>query len=159
MCLRGQAVASVYALLNPVGIIPALFTASFDALSCARWHLLIETPAGLPSAVQKQNEEAGCFQPASRQLPLEWANVLRLPPLRSFGDFKFHGLTLLQTLKTTRLDRRKMHEHVLARLAADKAVAFGVVKPLYCSLFHDVAGIPFNRFVLEIDSEVLAAGY
>jgi hypothetical protein len=29
-----------------------------------------------------------------------------------------------------------MHEDILARLAADKAVAFGVVKPLYCSLFH-----------------------
>jgi hypothetical protein len=26
-------------------------------------------------------------------------------------------------------------------------------------LFHDVAGIPFDRFVLERDSEVLAAGY
>ena len=96
---------------------------------------------------------------ASRQLQLEWANVFRLPPLRSFGDFEFHGLTLLQALKPTRLDRRKMHENVLARLTADKAVAFGVVKPLYCSLFHDVAGIPFDRFVLERDSEVLAAGY
>jgi hypothetical protein len=96
---------------------------------------------------------------ASRQLQLEWANVFRLPPLRSFGDFEFHGLTLLQALKPTCLDRRKMHENVLARLTADKAVAFGVVKPLYCSLFHDVAGIPFDRFVLERDSEVLAAGY
>jgi hypothetical protein len=29
-----------------------------------------------------------------------------------------------------------MHKHILARLAADKAVALGVVEPLYCSLFH-----------------------
>ena len=108
-----------------------------------------------------QRNEKGRLFPArpSRQLQLEWANVLRLPPLRSFGDFEFHGLTLLQALKPARLDRRKMHENVLARLAADEAVAFGVVKPLYCSLFHDVAGIPFDRFVLERDSEVLAAGY
>jgi len=52
-----------------------------------------------------------------------------------------------------------MHENILARLAANEAVAFGVVKLLYRSLFHDVAGVPFNRFVLERDSEVLAAGY
>jgi hypothetical protein len=29
-----------------------------------------------------------------------------------------------------------MHENVFARLAADKAVALGVVEPLNCSLFH-----------------------
>jgi hypothetical protein len=29
-----------------------------------------------------------------------------------------------------------MHENVFARLAADKAVALGVIEPLYCSLFH-----------------------
>jgi hypothetical protein len=29
-----------------------------------------------------------------------------------------------------------MHEDILSRLAADKAVAFGVIKPLYCSCFH-----------------------
>jgi hypothetical protein len=29
-----------------------------------------------------------------------------------------------------------MHEDILAILTADEAIAFGVVKPLYCSLFH-----------------------
>jgi hypothetical protein len=29
-----------------------------------------------------------------------------------------------------------MHEDILSSLTADEAVAFGVVKPLYCSLFH-----------------------
>jgi hypothetical protein len=29
-----------------------------------------------------------------------------------------------------------MHEDIFSILAADKAVAFGIVEPLYCSLFH-----------------------
>jgi hypothetical protein len=51
-----------------------------------------------------------------------------------------------------------MHENVLASLPADEAVALGVVKPLYCSLFcHFVACILFRLFTLD-DSEVLRAG-
>jgi hypothetical protein len=29
-----------------------------------------------------------------------------------------------------------VYEHVLAVLAADETITFGVVKPLYCSCFH-----------------------
>jgi hypothetical protein len=29
-----------------------------------------------------------------------------------------------------------MHKYILSILTADEAIAFGVVKPLYCSLFH-----------------------
>jgi hypothetical protein len=32
-----------------------------------------------------------------------------------------------------------VNENVLAILAADKTIALGIVKPLYCSGFHDVA--------------------
>jgi hypothetical protein len=32
-----------------------------------------------------------------------------------------------------------MHEDILAVLAADESIALGVVKPLHCSCFHDVA--------------------
>jgi hypothetical protein len=43
-----------------------------------------------------------------------------------------------------------MHKYVLAILTADKAVAFGVIEPLYCSLFcHVDTGVPFNRFTLD----------
>jgi hypothetical protein len=43
-----------------------------------------------------------------------------------------------------------VHENIFARLAADKAVAFGVIEPLYCSLFcHVDTGVPFNQFTLE----------
>jgi hypothetical protein len=29
-----------------------------------------------------------------------------------------------------------MHENIFPSLTADETVAFGVVEPLYCSLFH-----------------------
>src|SRR6266852_2094349 len=62
--------------------------------------------------------------------------VLRLPPLRSFCDFKLHFLAFLQALEAASLDSREVYENIFASLAADKTVAFGVVKPLCCSLFH-----------------------
>ena len=71
-----------------------------------------------------------------RSCELERANVFRLPAFGSLGYVELHCLTLLQASEATCLDRRKMHENVFARLAADEAVAFGVVEPLYCSLFH-----------------------
>jgi hypothetical protein len=37
-----------------------------------------------------------------------------------------------------------MHENVFAILAADKAIAFSVVEPFHCSLFHVfVLFVPF----------------
>jgi hypothetical protein len=51
-----------------------------------------------------------------------------------------------------------VHENVFAILAADKTVAFGVVKPLYCTLFH-VTGVPFNRFYAGGESEVMLSRY
>jgi len=58
-----------------------------------------------------------------------------------------HRLALLQAFETARLDRRAVDKNIFAILAADKAVAFGVVELLYCSLFcHVDTDIPFNRF-------------
>jgi hypothetical protein len=37
-----------------------------------------------------------------------------------------------------------MHENIFAALPADEAVAFGVVKPLYCSLFCHVMLVSFD---------------
>jgi hypothetical protein len=42
-----------------------------------------------------------------------------------------------------------VHENVLAVLPADEAVAFGVIEPLHCSLFHICTGVPFLNFTLE----------
>jgi hypothetical protein len=41
-----------------------------------------------------------------------------------------------------------VYEHVLAALTADKTIALGIVKPLYCSCFHGVARFLFVRYAL-----------
>jgi hypothetical protein len=68
-------------------------------------------------------------------LPLDSLNVLSLPALWAFGDVELHGLAFLQAAEAARLNRRKVHKDILAILAADKAIALGVVKPFYCSCF------------------------
>jgi len=50
---------------------------------------------------------------------------------------------LLQTAEAACLNGREMHEYILTVLAADKTVALGIVKPLHCSCFHDVAEFLF----------------
>ena len=69
---------------------------------------------------------------------LESLDVFCLPALGPLGHVELHCLSLLQALETARLDRREMHKNVFAILTADEAVAFGVVEPLYCSLFCHV---------------------
>ena len=67
---------------------------------------------------------------------LERLHVFRLPAFWTFSDIELHRLALLQALETTSLDGGEMYEDVFASLTANKAVAFGIVEPLYCSLFH-----------------------
>jgi hypothetical protein len=43
-----------------------------------------------------------------------------------------------------------MYEDILAVLAADETVALGVVKPLHCSCFHDVACSFFFDVALKL---------
>jgi hypothetical protein len=69
--------------------------------------------------------------------------VLRLPALGALDYVELHLLTLLQTAKAAGLNGGEMYEYILTVLAADKTVALGVVKPLHCSCFHDVAGFLF----------------
>jgi len=66
---------------------------------------------------------------------LDSLNVLGLPALGAFSHVELDGLAFLQAAEPARLDRREMHEYVLATLATDETVAFGVVKSLYCSFF------------------------
>jgi hypothetical protein len=42
----------------------------------------------------------------------------------------------LQAAKAASLNSGEMYEDIITSLTADEAVAVGVVKPLYCSLFH-----------------------
>jgi hypothetical protein len=67
---------------------------------------------------------------------LESANFFGLPALLALGYFEFHALTFRQAAETIRLNGRVMHKNILSALALNKTKAFGVVKPLHCSLFH-----------------------
>ena len=67
---------------------------------------------------------------------LDSLNVLSLPALWAFGHLELHGLSFLKAAKASGLNSGEMYEDILAALTADKAVAFGIVKPLYCSLFQ-----------------------
>src|SRR5450631_1974258 len=90
----------------------------------------------------------------SLQPSLQRPDVLSLPALGPFGNLKLHTLAFLQAAESARLDRREMHENIFAALPADKAVAFGIVKPLYCSLFcHFGTCILFDYFYAGRESD------
>ena len=90
------------------------------------------------SSAGRQMKRRSPAEIAHFKVRLERLNVLCLPALRSLGHFELHSLTLLKASETASLDRREVHKNVFAILAADKAIAFSVVEPLYCSLFHCV---------------------
>ena len=78
------------------------------------------------------------------------SDVLGLEPLGALHHVKLDCLAFLQAAKAACLDGRKMHENVVARLTADKAEAFGVVKPFHCSLFHCVTCFHFEFLLRRI---------
>src|ERR1051326_6773527 len=102
---------------------------------------------------QKNSGAANRSRPYQISWLLQDLNVLCLPAFGAFLDFELHGLAFLQATESIRLDRREMHENIFAGLTADKAKTLGVVKPLYCSLFHVVT---FS--VLNFSAEKIAAG-
>ena len=67
---------------------------------------------------------------------LEGLHVGSLPSLGAFNYVELHGLTFLQTLETTGVDCRVVHEDVFTVLARDKAEALRVIEPLHSTLFH-----------------------
>ena len=76
---------------------------------------------------------------------LERLYVFSLQALRALRNVELHCLTLLQALEAACLDRREVHKNILTTLTADEAIAFGVVEPLYCSLFcHMDTRVPFD---------------
>jgi len=68
-------------------------------------------------------------------LAFESLHVFSLPALRTFCEFELHLLAFLQASESARLDGRVMDENVWSVIAANEPVTFGVVEPLYCSLF------------------------
>jgi hypothetical protein len=67
---------------------------------------------------------------------LESLHVFGLPTLGPLSHVELHRLAFLQAFEPAGLDGRKMHKNVFASLTANEAVAFCVVEPLNCSLFH-----------------------
>src|SRR6266699_2847140 len=86
---------------------------------------------------------------------LDRSHVFCLEAFGPLGDVELDRLAFMQAAKAACLDSRKMHEHVLARLAADKAETFGVVKPFHCSLFHFVTCFYCFEFLLRESLRVI----
>ena len=72
--------------------------------------------------------------------------------LRSLQTARLAALAGYET--PAALDCREIYEYILAVLAADETITFGVVKPLHCSLFHVVTLFPFRKIYVGRDSEV-----
>jgi hypothetical protein len=87
---------------------------------------LLAVPFAVPQQVEKRPE-------------LDGLDVLCLPALGAFGDVKLNALTFLKRAETARLDGGVVNEYILTIFAAQKSKTLGVIKPLNCSLFHDVA--------------------
>src|SRR5260370_42564918 len=89
---------------------------------------------------------AGWPQMGRRPHPTGWsfpltrsarANVLSLRALRTLGDVELDLLVLVQRLVTLRLDRRVVHENVVAAvLLRDEAETLLGVEPLHGALSH-----------------------
>ena len=77
-------------------------------------------------------------------LPLKQPERSRPASPLAFGHVELHGLPFLQAAKPTSLNGGEMHEYIFAILTADEAIAFSVVKPLYCSLFCHFVTVSFS---------------
>ena len=58
---------------------------------------------------------------------------------RQTANVELHTLIFVEAAESACLNRREVNENIFAVLAADETIAFGIVKPLYCSCFHLVA--------------------
>src|SRR5437016_3582863 len=63
-------------------------------------------------------------------------DVFRLRSLLALGDVELDLLPFLQAAVAATGDRAEMHEHVLAALDRDEAIAFVAVEPLHSALRH-----------------------
>src|ERR1035441_1394286 len=70
---------------------------------------------------------------------LDDLDVFCLPALGTLGHIELDALAFLKRTETVRLDGGVMNENVFAIFTAQKTKTLGVIKPLDCALFHDVA--------------------
>lgn len=81
---------------------------------------------------------------------LDELDVFCLKALCAFDYIKLHGLAFLKAAESICLNRREVHENIIAGLTANKAVALGIVKPLHCSLFQFVTCFYFEFLLRRI---------
>jgi hypothetical protein len=62
-------------------------------------------------------------------------DAFSLIAFRALFDLEFDRLAFVQRLISVHLNGGEVNEHVFARLALDKSIAFRCIKPLHCSLF------------------------
>src|SRR4029077_4771434 len=86
-----------------------------------------------------KRERARCARARRTTVDLsDLANVLRLQPLGTLGNFELHRVAFGKAAEALGLDRREVDEHVRTRLLRDKAKALRVVEPLHLTLCHTV---------------------
>ena len=69
-------------------------------------------------------------------LSLQGLYVFSLPAFGALYDVELNRLAFFQAAKAARLDGGEVYEYIFTILSANKSKPFGVVEPLYCSLFH-----------------------
>jgi len=104
----------------------------FDRHSTDQRSVRPQTPAQIKEAAEAASK-------SEDKIRLNRGHILRLPSLGSFNDVELDRLSFFQAAKALILDGGVVDENIFSVLAADEAVAFCVVKPLHCSLFHSVA--------------------
>ncbi len=70
-----------------------------------------------------------------RELARDRLDVRRLQTLGSAGHFELNARAFIERTVAARLNRRKVDENILARLALDEAETLGCIKPLHCTFF------------------------
>ena len=85
-------------------------------------------------SLRGKKKRAGLRQPAF-PFRLEASDVRGLQTFRSASDLEFNRLAFVEGLVAFRLDRGKVHEDVLTRLALDESESLAGVEPFHCSLF------------------------
>jgi hypothetical protein len=65
-------------------------------------------------------------------------DVLCLPALGTLGHIELNALAFLKRTETVRLDGGVVNEYILTIFPAKKSKTLGIIKPLDCSLFHNV---------------------
>jgi hypothetical protein len=106
--------------------------------------------AGRPARPKKKSGLVGRLSFPNFSYGLDAFDVLCLPALGTLHYVELNLLTFLQAAKTVCLNSGEVHENVFTILAADKTIALGIVKPLYCSCFHDVTVFLLLKYALEL---------